>query len=85
MHYDPRTDNFDLCYVVDPLITKPTEIAANFEVHYPHGVEVAVSGPVAQDMTVNIYPDKNLITVAFSDASRSLDSYDCCVSVIKKR
>lgn len=83
MHFDANTKDFELCYNVNPSITQPTEIYANFAVHYPAGVSVAVSGSTI-DMEVKVDAANNLIYVHYVGAvETSQDNMDCCVSVSK--
>lgn len=86
MHFDSNSKDFELCYNVNPSITQPTEIYANFAVHYPAGVSVSVSGSII-DMKVTVDASNNLIFIQYagdSTDSSSAENMDCCVSVSSK-
>jgi endoglycosylceramidase len=84
MKYDSNTKDFELCYKVNTAIAQPTEIYANFDVHYPDGMSVSVSGS-AIDMVVKVDAAVNMIYVQYSGSEDSKSSgMDCCVSISKK-
>ena len=87
MTYDPDSAQFDLCFNIDTSISAPTEISANFNVHYTKGVEVTVSGSAAPFVTIDVSDAFNMIYVSYTPSSaieEKLKSNDICVRVTKK-
>lgn len=83
MHYDSRSKDFELCYKVNPSISQPTEIFANFNVHYTNGVSIKTTGS-ATDMTVTVDSANNMINVQYGGSPDVSTDIDCCVFVSKK-
>jgi hypothetical protein len=85
MTFDPQSAQFQLCYVVDPTIIAPTEIYGNFKVHYPNGVDVAVTGAAAESISVEVDAANNMIYARYTlPTSPKSGGNDCCVIVTKK-
>ena len=88
MKFDADSDNklFTLCYDVNPSISQPTEIFANFDIHYPNGVLVQLSGSAAESMSVEVQHSRILVFYQPKKTSgdRVNTDMDVCVRVISK-
>jgi hypothetical protein len=43
MTFVPKSNDFELCYLLNTSISQPTEIYASFSRHYPNGVNTVFS------------------------------------------
>lgn len=88
MSFNPKTAQFELCYLIDSTITAPTEIYGNFKVHYPEGVVVSVTGGAAASISIEVDAANNMIYarhIPVSGMPLPLSTEtDCCVLVTKK-
>lgn len=82
MQYDSKTLLFLLCYDIDSSITAPTEIYANFDIHYVHGVDIRVSGSAASDLQLEVKAEQNTIIASYTGGEES--PLDVCITVIPK-
>ena len=83
MHFDALTKSFELCFNVNTSINYPTVVYANFKIHYPNGVNIAVEGSVQLvDFEVDVDEANNLIYFQYSgDYKTEISS---CLFVSKK-
>jgi endoglycosylceramidase len=83
MKYDYESHDFDLCFNVNPTISEPTEIYANFALHYANGVNVSVQGSAANDIKVLISPESNMITLLYAPVSEGVKNFESLSSCIR--
>ena len=83
MKFNATNLQFDLCYSINPSVTEPTEIYANFALHYPSGVLVRVGGGASQAITVSVQESDNLIYLYFNK-STSITNENCCIGISKR-
>ncbi len=87
MVFNSTSSQFELCYEVDASISEPTEIYANFGLHYSNGMNVQVTGKMASLMQTNIDAGNNQVLVTYKNDGTDLNKYaneSCCVLITTK-